>query len=66
MASLSNKKIVPKGVRLGWASLKDAKFAKVTISLASIKGVKVKKSKAVAAHTAVTGRFVTKENYLIP
>ena len=66
MAKLTNKKIVPKGVRLGWASLKDAKLAKVTLSLTSIKGVNVKKSKAFSISKAVDGDVVAKRSFLIP
>ncbi len=66
MVNSSGKKLVPKGVRLGWVSLKDAKLTKVTVSLSSLKGVKVKKKKVSAARNSAEGSFISKPAFLIP
>lgn len=65
MAKLPNKKIVPKGVRLGWASLKEAKSSKVRLSLTAIQGVIVK-NKAFSVRKVIDDDFVSKRNFLIP
>jgi len=66
MAKLLNKKIVPKGVRLGWATLQEAKSSKVTLPLNSLKGVIVKRNKAFSVCKNVDGDFVAKRNFLVP
>jgi hypothetical protein len=66
MAKLPNKKIVPKGIRLGWASLKEAKSSKVRLSLTSIKGVIIKENKAFSVRKIVDSDFAAKRDFLIP